>query len=168
MNTTIAMTALDILSPRFNRNMDMSELKKLAESGQASAQYELAVRYFDGKNTPKDIAQSVEWLKKAVAQNHVNSQLFLGGLYEAGNGVPMDTKEAASLYLKAALKESSQAQFNLGWLYESGSGVEKNLSEAYKWYTLSGVTAAITSISAKMTPEQIEAGKKAAQNWGKK
>ena len=53
------------------------------------------------------------------------------------------------------MKESSQAQFNLGWLYESGSGVEKNLSEAYKWYTLSGVTAAITSISAKMTPEQI-------------
>ena len=168
VSTTISMKALDLMQPADTKKMEVAELVKLADAGQAAAQYELAVRYFDGKGVEKDLAKCVELLKKAVAQDHVNSQLFLGTLYEAGNGVPRDPKEAAALYLKAAKKESSQAQFNLGWLYESGSGVEKNLSTAYMWYSLSGVKSAVTAITKKMTPAEIEAGDTAYKQWTQK
>jgi TPR repeat protein len=44
--------------------------KKRAEEGSDHAQYELGMRYLDGKGTPPDKKLAREWLAKAAKQGH--------------------------------------------------------------------------------------------------
>ncbi len=48
--------------------MDVNELQKKAEQGDAAAQYNLGVCYSNGQGVPKDIDKVVEWYQKAAVQ----------------------------------------------------------------------------------------------------
>jgi putative methionine-R-sulfoxide reductase with GAF domain len=69
-------------------------IHKLAEQGDAAAQFAVGARYATGEDVPQDYAQAVRWFSLAAAQGHVVSQATLGAYYWAGRGVPQDLVKA--------------------------------------------------------------------------
>ena len=112
--------------------MDLKKIKKLAESGDAEAQFNLGVMYEDGKGVPQSYAEAVKWFRKAADQGYAKAQFSLGRIYlwsKYGNYA-----EAMKWYRKAADQGYVEAQFNMGLLYDDFRGVPQNYAEAMKWY----------------------------------
>ncbi len=74
--------------------MSLPELRKLADQGDADAQYQLGMRYHNGEDVPHDDAQAVQWYLRAADQGNVSAQSSLGAYYWAGRGVPEDLTKA--------------------------------------------------------------------------
>ena len=68
-------------------NTEFSELKRLAESGDADAQYNLGVMYAFGEGVAKDQVEAVKWYRKAAEQGDADAQYNLGVRYAKGEGV---------------------------------------------------------------------------------
>jgi TPR repeat protein/putative methionine-R-sulfoxide reductase with GAF domain len=69
-------------------------IRKLAEQGDAGAQFSMGARYATGEDVPQDYAEAVRWFSMAAEQGHVVSQATLGAYYWAGRGVPQDPVKA--------------------------------------------------------------------------
>jgi len=74
--------------------LSTDELRRLAEQGDADAQWQLGILYHDGDTVPKDDAMAVQWFEKAAEQGYVRAQSTLGAYYWAGRGVPPDLSKA--------------------------------------------------------------------------
>lgn len=71
-----------------------ADLEKLADQGDADAQWQLGVRYHNGEEVPRDDAEAVAWFFRAAEQGHALAQATLGAYYWAGRGVPQDLSKA--------------------------------------------------------------------------
>ena len=99
-----------------------------AEQGHASAQYNLGVRYANGKGVSQDDAKAVKWYRLAAAGGIASAQSNLGFMYANGKGVPQDDAEAVKWYRLAAEQGHDGAQIAL----KAGSvekGLELSLSD---------------------------------------
>ena len=72
----------------------LSDLRKLADSGDADAQWQLGVRYHNGEQVPHDDTRAMLWFLRAAEQGQVTAQATLGAYYWAGRGVPQDLTKA--------------------------------------------------------------------------
>jgi GAF domain/Sel1 repeat/PilZ domain len=70
------------------------ELRKLANQGDADAQWQLGTLYHDGLLVPQDDAQAVQWFQRSAEQGYVRAQATLGSYYWAGRGVRQDYSKA--------------------------------------------------------------------------
>ena len=138
-------------------------LTKLAESGDAKAEYDRGRAYATGdgvsqnkgaaadwylKSAQHGLAQAqnaygeleneaavaVYWFRKAAEQGDSTAQYNLANAYANGRGVTKDRAEAAHWYRKAAEQGLAKAQFSLGNAYATGGGVTKDAGEAAGWY----------------------------------
>ena len=50
-------------------NSDVPALRDLAERGNAAAQFEIGVRYAEGRGLPHDLKLAAQWLEKSAKQN---------------------------------------------------------------------------------------------------
>jgi len=76
------------------RVMSLADLRKLADRGDADAQWQIGVRYHNGDGVPHDDAQAMQWFHRAAEQGHVTAEATLGAYYWAGRGVPQDLSQA--------------------------------------------------------------------------
>jgi ribosomal protein L7/L12 len=113
---------------------NIESLKAEAERGNAEAQLELGVCYFEGSGVKEDKAEAVKWYRKAAEQGLAEAQYNLGVCYQNGEGVEKDEAEAVKWLRKAAEQGLAEAQYYLGLCYDNGDGVEKDEAEAVKWY----------------------------------
>lgn len=109
-------------------------LADLASAGNADAQYELATRYIDGRDVPRDPAVAVQWFRKAAEQNNAPAQYRLGALYEKGIGVTRSSKDAAVWYRKAADAGNVRAMHNLAVLIADGVDGKPDYAMAASWF----------------------------------
>ncbi len=72
----------------------LADLQRLADHGDADAQWQMGVRYHNGEDVPHDDAQAVQWFLRAAEQGHVTAQATLGAYYWAGRGVPQNLSRA--------------------------------------------------------------------------
>ncbi|MDP2356017.1 MAG: hypothetical protein Q8M31_08130 [Beijerinckiaceae bacterium] len=108
---------------------------KLAAAGDVHAQYELGVRFAEGRNGPRDQAKAIEWLTKAADQNFPPAQYRLGVVYEKGIGAPRDSERARALYVVAAESGNVKAMHNLGALLADGGADGKpDYAAAARWF----------------------------------
>jgi len=70
------------------------EWRPLAEEGEASVQYNLALLYVDGHGVAQDYAEAVKWFKRSADQGYLEAEHDLGAMYGAGKGVKRDYLEA--------------------------------------------------------------------------
>jgi hypothetical protein len=118
-----------------NAPQSPSEIRKAAEGGDATAQFRLALDYFNGlEGIPKNSAEAVTWLRKAAEQGHARAQYSLGLLYHEGTVTAQDDAEAAKWIRKAADQGDAGAQCDLALMYYKGEGVAQDYVEAVKWY----------------------------------
>jgi len=113
--------------------------KKLAESGDATAQFCLGMDYSTQTTNfaagGKDDAESVKWLNKAAEQGMMTAQVEIGRAYYSGRGVNVDKNQAVNWFRKAAEQGSVQGELCLGLCNKYGDGVPINAIEAVKWLT---------------------------------
>ena len=85
------------------REAALQRLTQKAEQGDAAAQQDLALIYWDGKGgIEKDGEKAVYWLKKVAAKNEDWAMYTLEKIYRNGMpGVEKDDKEADSWHQKA-------------------------------------------------------------------
>jgi len=72
----------------------LPDLRKLADQGDADAQWQMGVRYHNGEDVPQDDMQAMQWFQRAGEQGNVAAQSALGAYYWAGRGVPEDLSKA--------------------------------------------------------------------------
>jgi putative methionine-R-sulfoxide reductase with GAF domain len=69
-------------------------MRKLAEQGDATAQFSVGARYATGEEVPQDYSEAVRWFSMAAEQGHIAAQATLGAYYWVGRGVPEDLVKA--------------------------------------------------------------------------
>lgn len=114
----------------------LEEAQKLADKGNALAQYLLGRMYDAGQGTPRNAELSFKWLTLSAAQNQPLAQVLLGNSYMNGRIGPKDEQEAARLLRLSADQGNPDAAMQLGFMYEYGKGLQQDTKEAVRWYTL--------------------------------
>lgn len=99
-------------------------LMQRAQSGNAAAQRELALRYLKGeKGYPKNLVQYAKWIKKSAANNDGKAQCCLAYNYREGkNGFPVDSTLYYAYLKKAAENNDGWAQWYLSEEYVNPKG----------------------------------------------
>ncbi|MDJ0927757.1 MAG: tetratricopeptide repeat protein [Gammaproteobacteria bacterium] len=110
-------------------------LKQLAETGDAAAQYELAMLYFrHDSNLP--YAGGIPYLAMAAEQGHPDAAYRMGRHYGDGKYVELDPEKAFELFQVAAEAGHYMGRNSLLLAYCNGEGVEQDLVECYKWLSI--------------------------------
>jgi localization factor PodJL len=109
-------------------------LRAAAIAGDTSAEYEVALRFVQGRGVPADQQQAAHWLELAARQGLAPAQFRLGGFYEKGIGVKKDLAEARRLYLAAAAKGNGKAMHNLAVLYAESVNGPGDYHTAALWF----------------------------------
>ena len=109
-------------------------LRAAAIAGDMSAQYEIALRFGEGRSVPRNERQAAYWLELAAKQGLAPAQFRLGGYYERGIGVKKDLAAARDLYLAAAAKGNAKAMHNLAVLYADGVNGRADYHTAALWF----------------------------------
>jgi localization factor PodJL len=105
-----------------------------AEAGDAAAQFELGLRFAEGRERPRDLQQAARWYEKAAQQGFAAAQYRLAVLYEKGLGVARDLVQAEILYRAAAEQGNTRAMHNLGVLAADGANGRPDYQTAAFWF----------------------------------
>jgi localization factor PodJL len=109
-------------------------LRTALASNEPAAQYEMGVRYADGRGVPQSLPDAIRWFKMASDAGFTPAQFRLGSLNEKGEGVRKDVKTAQRLYLAAAAKGHAKAMHNLAVLYAEGIDGRPDYKAASEWF----------------------------------
>jgi localization factor PodJL len=109
-------------------------LATLAANGDASAQFELASRYADGRDIARDAKLAVLWFEKAAQQGLAPAQYRLGTLYEKGVGVERNETVAHDWYQRSAEAGNVRAMHNLAVMLAEGAGGKPDYAAASVWF----------------------------------
>ena len=69
-------------------------LKQESKKGNAQAQFNLGVMYYDGQGVKQDYKKAREFFQKSANQGFAEAQFNLGIMYDNGQGVKQDYKKA--------------------------------------------------------------------------
>ncbi len=120
--------------PSIDQNLQVGPLRDQAAKGVASAQYELGLRYAEGRSVSRDLKLAAQWLEKAALQDLAPAQYRLGSLYEKGYGVDKNIVKAKSWYTKAAEQGNVKAMHNLAVVLADGGGDKPDYVAAAQWF----------------------------------
>ena len=109
-------------------------LRSLAASGDAAAQYEAGLRFSDGRDVTRDPKQAVAYFEKAAAQGLAPAEYRLGSAYEKGVGVDRDPSLAMAWYNKAADAGDIRAMHNLAVMAAEGAAGKPDYAKAANWF----------------------------------
>jgi localization factor PodJL len=110
------------------------ELRAAALAGNPAAEYEIAVRYAEGRGVPQNVTEAARWFERSANRGLAPAQYRLGSLLEKGHGVKKDADAARRLYLAAAEKGNAKAMHNLAVLYAEGIDGAPDYKTASQWF----------------------------------
>ena len=73
-------------------SQDIKELQRFSALGDAAAQAELGIIYYEGKGVAKDAKEGYLWIRKAADQEYPMAELYVGIIYTDGKAVIKDDK----------------------------------------------------------------------------
>lgn len=114
---------------------ELDHLHRLAEQGDATAQFALGAHYAIGDTVPQNYSIAAQWFTQAAGQGHVIAQATMGAYYWSGTGVPKDLDKA---YFWSVLAQAGG-------------------DEASKYR--------VTAIAAQMSRNQVVAAQDEANDW---
>lgn len=118
-----------------NQAKGLELMRRSADHGWASAQFQLAEIYLHGRLVPPDIAKAVEYFQKAADQDGPRSQYELAMLYANGCGSPRsDGDSSVALLRKSAAKDNVPALHELAEHYRIGWGTTMDYVQAARYY----------------------------------
>ena len=112
--------------------------KKLAETGDAKAQFDLGECLFAVSfHLPDYRYEATKWFEQAAQQDYPKAMKTLAEIYEKGIYTEIDRQKAEKWRIgleEIAKQGDADAQYELGNCYYNGYGVEKDESVADKWF----------------------------------
>lgn len=93
-----------------------------AVKGNAEAQFNLAICYYEGTGVDKNYTEAYAWMLKAAQQGFARAEYNLGAFLGKGIGCTQDDVESAKWYRLAAEKGNANGQYNLGMYFNQGRG----------------------------------------------
>jgi localization factor PodJL len=109
-------------------------LRGAAMRGDATAAYEVGVRFAEGKGVATNYDEAAKWYDRAAQAGVVPATFRLGTLYEKGLGVKKDADIARRYYTQAAERGNAKAMHNLAVLDADGGGRGANYKSAAQWF----------------------------------
>lgn len=116
----------------FWHDVDVAELRRMAEGGNAGAQAELAWRYAMAEGLERSYFDAQRWAARSAEAGCPSGEAILGWLLYHGHGLPRDPVEAARLFRSAAEHGQPQAIDLLARCYFFGRGVAQDKAEAVR------------------------------------
>ena len=107
--TVVAASSIPAQSEPANSG-SLDQIRRMAQSGDAEAQYELGARYHTGDGVGQNDAEAAQWFTEAAQHGHIVAQATLAGYYSQGIGVPKDLPKAYfwSIVARAGGDEASK------------------------------------------------------------
>ncbi len=109
-------------------------LRLAAAKGDASASFEVATRFAEGRGIKQDFKQALFWYQRAANKGLAIAQYRLGTLYERGLGTPADTAKAKSWYKRSADQGNVKAMHNMAVLSAGNGQSAPDYQSASKWF----------------------------------
>jgi len=114
-----------------NNTTSLTTLQRIAEQGNANAQFTLGQKYEQGDGVPKNDQQAIKWYRKAAEQDDCDAQFSLARLYEEGTKtIPQSYQQAITWYKKAAEQGDPEAMQRIAHVYEKMDDAQN----AIYWY----------------------------------
>lgn len=112
----------------------LSGLNKMAEFGDAQAEYSLGLMNEKGQGMPVNQHKALKYFSAAAEKDFPAAVAKLAEAYYTGNMVERDIGKSITLYRKAAELGVASAQNKYASLLFQGIDIDKNQQEAKKWF----------------------------------
>ena len=112
----------------------LAAAKKMAEQGDAQAEYTYAMYILGGALGFPDYAKVVELLTSSAAKDNSDALYELGVCYMNGEGVKNDSLKAEELWKRAVALGNVDAMVALGAAYRGGKGIPENPRGCFEMY----------------------------------
>jgi localization factor PodJL len=109
-------------------------LRNAALKGDATAAFEIGIRYAEGRGVPQSYEEAARWYDRAAQAGVVPGMFRLGTLYEKGLGLKKDWEVARRYYMQAAERGNAKAMHNLAVLDADGGTRGANYKSASLWF----------------------------------
>lgn len=119
------------------RGEAVSEIEKLAESGDMYAQYLMGKLWRDGPLLIPNSANARYWFEQAAEQEHIVAQYSLAKLYLSDAVEVRDIRLGLNWLYTAAVNGSSYAMHRLAKELFKGDLIKRNSDAAVEWFTRS-------------------------------
>lgn len=119
------------------RSYAVSEMDKLAESGDMYAQYLMGKLWRDGPLLIPDSVEARYWFVQAAEQGHIVAQYSLAKLYLSDDLEVRDIQTGMDWLYTAAVNGSHYAMYRLAKELLKGNLIERNIDAAVEWFTRS-------------------------------
>ncbi len=86
---------------------DLPATRAKAEAGEAAAEYQIGLKYYQGSSVGQNYAEAAKWFRKSAQQGFAMAQFDLGVMYSSGKGVTQDDQQAYVWLSLAAQQEKS-------------------------------------------------------------
>ena len=116
------------------RSDAVSEMEKLAESGDMHAQYLMGKLWRAGPLLIPDSVNARYWFKQAAEQGHIVAQYSLAKLYLSDDLEVRDIRTGMDWLYTAAVNGSSYAMYRLAKECLKGEVIEKDTEHAIEWF----------------------------------
>jgi hypothetical protein len=101
----------------------IDDLRNLAHSGDAVAQFALGARYMTGEDVKQDYAEAIRWFTQAADHGHVGAQSALGAYYWLGRGVAKNLPRAYFWSILARAQGDETSKYRVAVI---GSGMSRS------------------------------------------
>jgi len=105
-------------------------LRTAAAKGDPKAQFEVGMRFSEGRGVPSDMHEASTWFERSASHGFLPAAYRLGSAYEKGLGIDRDPIAAKHWYRIAAEGGNIRAMHNLGVLYAN----ERDMPSALPWF----------------------------------
>lgn len=136
----------------------------------AVAQRELALKYIECTDMPRNYEKAFKLLSKSAKQGDAIAQTELGLLYFNGYGVPQNYRKSFKWQMESAKQGYALAQIRLGFMYSLGEGAPQQSDvKAYAFFHLAAAqndasaVEELPKLKQQMTPDQIAEGQRQAE-----
>ena len=119
------------------RGEAVSEMERLAESGDMYAQYLMGKLWRDGPLLIPDSVEARYWFKRAAEQGHLVAQYSLAKLYLSDDVEVRDIRLGMNWLYTAAVNGSHYAMYRLAKELFKGDLIKRNSDAAVEWFTRS-------------------------------
>ena len=120
----------NVQEPEAIHDRPLTEVTRLANSGNLEAVHDLCYRYVYGSNAPIDYEKAMHWCTRGASLGADSSQVLLAEIYLNGHGTPVNYQQAHYWYSAAAKTGHEHALLMLYYIYRDGLGLEANQEKA--------------------------------------
>ncbi|AHG22774.1 hypothetical protein Z042_12465 [Chania multitudinisentens RB-25] len=126
---------IDIYNSQQQYEKMMFWLKLGAENHIPGTYYNLALAYYDGRGTPRNLRQALRYFHLSVKNDNDNdARYMLARMYQTGEGYGFNPYEAARQFHAAAELGHTHSAFAYAVVLYNGEDIEQNNQQAVYWF----------------------------------